>query len=109
MKVALSLPVISILSSANVPFSANSILPVIRAIAFALGPLVLRLNRVILTLKFVLLVGGTPMRLKFILDPLLYMLILLRLCSLGICSLPVLSFSRVLFAPLVLIKAKCIE
>ena len=49
------------------------------------------------------------MRLKFILDPLLYMLILLRLCSLGICSLPVLSFSRVLFAPLVLIKAKCIE
>lgn len=78
-KVALSLPVISILSSANVPFSANSILPVIRAIAFALGPLVLRLSRVILTLKFVLLVGGTPMRLKFILDPLLYMLILLRL------------------------------
>ena len=50
------------------------------------------LNRVILTLKFVLLVGGTPMRLKFIFAPLHYMLILLRLCSLGICSLPVLSF-----------------
>ena len=69
---------------------------------FRIGAPFLVAEQVILTLKFVLLVGGTPMRLKFILDPLLYMLTLLRLCSLGICSLPVLSFSCVLFAHLVL-------
>ena len=45
-----------------------------------------------------LLVGGTPMRLKFTLDPLPCMLIPLRLCSLGVCSFMVLSFARVLFA-----------
>ena len=58
-------------------------------------PLLLQLNRVILTFKFVLLVGATPMRLKFILDPLPCMLIPLRLCSLGICSFMV--NSRVFF------------
>ena len=53
-------------------------------------------------LKFVLLVGGNPMRLKFILDRLPCTLITLRISSLCICSFMLISFLRVLSSHLLL-------